>query len=98
MKTSSSPWLYVLSTRAMSEIIIHPTSGSIGAEIHGVNLSTDQSDDVFSWLCQIYKKSLVFNLTCKTCHQIYTPINIYESWEKLMDHLRNILFGNRNIF
>ena len=38
----------------MSEIIINPTSGSIGAEIHGVNLSTDLSDDVFSEIRQTF--------------------------------------------
>ncbi len=38
----------------MSEIIINPTSGSIGAEIHGVNLSTDLSDAVFSEIRQTF--------------------------------------------
>ena len=38
----------------MSEIIINPTSGSIGAEIHGVNLSTYLSDDVFSEIRQTF--------------------------------------------
>ena len=38
----------------MSKIIINPTSGSIGAEIHGVNLSTDLSDAVFSEIRQTF--------------------------------------------
>ena len=38
----------------MSEIIINPISGSIGAEIHGVNLSTDLSDAVFSEIRQTF--------------------------------------------
>ena len=38
----------------MSKIIIKPTSGSIGAEIHGVNLSTDLSDAVFSEIRQTF--------------------------------------------
>ena len=38
----------------MSEIIINPASGSIGAEIHGVNLSTDLSDAVFSEIRQTF--------------------------------------------
>ena len=38
----------------MSEIIINPTSGSIGAEIQGVNLSTDLSDAVFSEIRQTF--------------------------------------------
>ena len=49
------------------------------------NAALRQSDDVISWLCQIYKKSLVFNLTCKTLPQIYTPINIYVLiWYKIL--------------
>ena len=38
----------------MSKIIINPISGSIGAEIHGVNLSTDLSDAVFSEIRQTF--------------------------------------------
>ena len=38
----------------MSEIIINPISGSIGAEIQGVNLSTDLSDAVFSEIRQTF--------------------------------------------
>ena len=38
----------------MSEIIINPTSGSIGAEIRGVDLSLGLSDAVFSEIRQTF--------------------------------------------
>ena len=45
----------------MSEIIINPTSGSIGAEISGVDLSIDLSDTVFSEIRQTFiEHGLIF--------------------------------------
>ena len=45
----------------MSEIIINPTSGSIGAEISGVDLSVDLSDAVFSEIRQTFiEHGLIF--------------------------------------
>jgi len=45
----------------MSGVIINPTSGSIGAEISGVDLSLDLSDDVFSEIRQTFiEHGLIF--------------------------------------
>ena len=45
----------------MSEIIINPTSGSIGAEISGVDLSIDLSDTIFSEIRQTFiEHGLIF--------------------------------------
>ena len=45
----------------MSEIIVNPTSGSIGAEISGVDLSIDLSDAVFSKIRQTFiEHGLIF--------------------------------------
>ena len=45
----------------MSKIIIKPTSGSIGAEIGGVELSVNLSDAVFSEIRQTFiEHGLIF--------------------------------------
>jgi len=45
----------------MSEIIINPTSGSMGVEIQGVDLSTELSDGVFSEIRKtFFEHGLIF--------------------------------------
>ena len=45
----------------MSKIIINPTSGSIGVEIHGIDLSTKLSDSVFSKIRETFiEHGLIF--------------------------------------
>ena len=45
----------------MSKIVINPTSGSMGAEIQGVDLSTELSDGVFSEIRKtFFEHGLIF--------------------------------------